>query len=509
MSTKNELVDSRAEPEAVEDIPIRLEFNAVSVLFGATQALRNLNLSIRAGEIVGLLGHNGAGKSTVLNVATGAVTMSSGCMRLDGAEVPQPLGPKFASDLGLAVIHQEPALAQNLSVMDNLLLMKEVAGGRGQRRETASAALARIDSSGAIALDQPVSSLSLGERQMVDLARGSLSGDVRVLFLDEPTAALGERETRALHALIRDFAERGTAVVYVSHRLPDILDVCTRIVVLRNGALVEDQPSARLTPKMLAHALAPDLDESETAATDPGEVALEVALDEGLRFCKGEVVGLFGMAAGPQFELLDRLFGLGSAPPAKLNGLPYRPRRPAAAIAQGVHLVPGDREQDGLVAGMSAYDNVALPWMGLRGATRDSLQEAYRLSRRAFNVFGPGAEAPIAEFSGGNRQKHLLSRWIFPVSPTVLLLAQPTQGVDISAKRDIRKVVRQLAASGCAIVVASAETDEIATLCDRAYVFGGGTTCELQKSADFDAQLLNTLLTLTESHRRSPSMELS
>ena len=492
-----------------QSLPIRLEFDSVSVYFGATRALNDLTMSIRAGEIVGLLGHNGAGKSTVLNVATGAVTMTSGSMRLDGIEVPQPLTPKVASDLGLTVIHQEPALAQNLSVLDNLLLMKDIPGGLRRRREIARATLAKVDASESIALEQPVSSLSLGMRQMVDLARGSLSGDARVLFLDEPTAALGDRETRALHTIVREFAARGAAIVYVSHRLPDILDVCTRIVVLRNGALVEDQPTAHLTPEVLARALAPELDELDIAPAAPGELVLEVEHHETLRFCKGEVVGLFGIAAGPQFDLLDRLLGPSRAVEATLGGAAYRPPRPASAIMRGVHLVPGDREQDGLVSGMSAFDNVALPWIDRRGTKRDSLFDAYHLSRRAFNVIGPGAEAPIAEFSGGNRQKHLLARWIFPVSPRVLLLSQPTQGVDISAKRDIRKVVRQLAESGCAVLVASAETDEIATLCDRAYVFSGDRTSELLKSADFDALLLSTLLALTDISRQSLNPEFS
>lgn len=487
--------------------PPRIEFDSVSVYFGATRALNNLSLEIGAGEIVGLLGHNGAGKSTVLNVATGAVAMTTGTVRLDGMKMPQPLTPKLASDHGLSVIHQEPALAQNLTVLDNLLLMKNVPGGWRNRRGLAQAALRKVDDAGSIALEQPVSSLSLGQRQVVDLARSSLSGDVRVLFLDEPTAALGDKETQALHTLIKDFASRGTAVVYVSHRLPDILDVCTRIVVLRNGTLVEDQSAAQLTPRSLAYALAPDLDEETGSAPDPGEVALEVNLDEALRFRRGEVVGLFGMAAGPQFDMLDGLFGLGRPPAATLNGAAYRPRRPQSAIRLGVHLVPGDRERDGLVPGMSAFDNVALPWNGRRGLKRGALFGAYRRARQAFNIVGPGADAPIAEFSGGNRQKHLLARWIFPVAPHVLLLSQPTQGVDISAKRDIRKAVRELARSGCAVIVASAETDEISTMCDRAYVLGGGTSQELMRTEEFDELLLSALLALTELPPLTPSTE--
>ncbi len=205
------------------------------------------------------------------------------------------------------------------------------------------------------------------------------------------------------------------------------------------------------------------------------------------------------MAGGPQFRLLDALFGLEGELDARLNDGPYRPKGPNDAIAQGVHLVPGDREMDGLIPGLSGYDNVTLPWLTRRRKRGDSLAESYRLARRTLHVIGPGAQAPIAEFSGGNRQKHLLARWMFPVTPAVLLLSQPTQGVDISAKRDIREAVRRLAAAGCAVVVASAETDEIATLCDRAYVLGEESCRELLRTKGFDSQLLATLLELSEA----------
>ncbi|MCC4269076.1 ATP-binding cassette domain-containing protein [Microbacterium schleiferi] len=488
--------------------PTRLEFLDTTVNFGATRALSALSFSIGAGEIVGLLGHNGAGKSTVLNVATGAVPLTSGRIMLDGQELPQPLTPTAASGLGLAVIHQEPALASNLSVLDNLLLMKKVGGGKRHRRAAAEGALRRVDPVQSITLEQPVSSLSLGERQMVDLARTSLSGELRVLFLDEPTAALGDRETKALHGLVRDAAARGTTVIYVSHRLPDILDVCDRIIVLRAGALVADQRTADMTTRSLAHALAPDLEDEVTFVTEPGSTVLEVGSGrQQFGFRGGEIVGLFGMAGGPQFRLLDALFGLGDPVDARMNGGAYRPKDPNDAIAKGVHLVPRDREMDGLIPALSGYDNVALPWLSRRRNRGDSLAESYRLARRTLHIIGPGGHAPIAEFSGGNRQKHLLARWMFPVAPAVLLLSQPTQGVDISAKRDIREAVRRLASAGCAVLVASAETDEIATLCGRAYVLGGRGSRELPLTADFDSRLLATLLDLSDTQSAYAPLE--
>jgi ABC-type sugar transport system ATPase subunit len=229
----------------------------------------------------------------------------------------------------------------------------------------------------------------------------------------------------------------------------------------------------------------------------PGTTVLEVELASRLTFAENEVVGLFGMAAGPQFAVLDALFGLTHTPPvAQLDGMPYRPSTPRIAIRAGVHLVPGDREQDGLVAAMSAADNVRLPWLFRRKRSNQSTSTTYVKARADLAILGPGADAPIAEFSGGNRQKHLLARWIYPSRPRVLLLAQPTQGVDISAKSDIRRVVRHLAGEGTAVLVASAETDEIATMCDRAYVFFGSHIVEIPRTDDFDEQLLHTLLDL-------------
>lgn len=477
----------------------RLAFDGIEVSFGPVTVLHDVSVSFRPGEIVGLLGHNGAGKSTLINAATGALRSYRGRIAVDGETVPPGSTPKGVAERGIAVIHQEPALAPNLTVLDNLYLARAVPGATGTRRERARAAL---DSLGAetIALDQPVQTLSLGERQMVDLARSTLLGDVRVLFLDEPTAALGEAETRTLHALIRRFAAAGTTVVYVSHRLPDIIDVCSRIVALRNGELALDAPVGSFTNQTLASALAGDrsLAGAEPVAADVGQVALTIRHEADFVFREGEIVGLFGMAAGSQFALLNRLFtesgeSIGAEVPGGIRGV-----GPRAAMRRGVHLVPGDRERDGLVAGMSASDNVFLPWM--RDATLGSARARARMYadiRTKLAIAGPDGGAPISTFSGGNRQKHLLARWIFPRRPAVLLLEQPTQGVDVGAKIDIRACLRDVAAEGTAIVVASAETDEIASLCDRAYVVSGSRSVAVPRSPTFEADLLSSLFDIT------------
>jgi ABC-type sugar transport system ATPase subunit len=481
--------------------PARLSFEALSVDFGVTRALSEITASIKPGEIVGLLGHNGAGKTTLFNVASGSVPASSGRFLLDGEPVPRRATPSQIAALGITIIHQEPALAGNLSVIDNIQLGRPRTTSRAEGRRIAQAALDRVGAHAA--LDQPVSALGLGQRQLVDLARGITGGEMRVLLLDEPTAALGRAETDALHALIRTFAAAGTAVIYVSHRLPDILEVCERILVLRTGELVLDRPSSAFTPRELASALAPGLDHDESFESCAGEERLTLHDPYPLHFKAGEVVGLFGMAAGDQFALLERLFGIGEPLGVSLDGVSRVLSSPNGSMELGIHLVPADREKDGLISGMSAIDNVYLPWLGRTGGggwwiTEATGRDAYSDARTQLSILGPAGDATIDQFSGGNRQKHLLARWMFPVRPNVLLLAQPTQGVDVGARADIRRGIREAALAGTTVIVASAETDEIASMCDRSYVLLGAHSAHVDSSETFDAALLETLLTLAE-----------
>jgi ABC-type sugar transport system ATPase subunit len=477
----------------------RLEFKNLSVDFGATRALDDISVEFSGGEIVGLLGHNGAGKTTLFNVAAGVVDASGGSYLMDGQEIPGKTSPATIAGMGMTIIHQEPALAPNLSVFDNLFLARKSQGSRRTRVEQAREALGRVGAS--VSLEQPVSSLSLGERQLVDLARGLLGGELKVLLLDEPTAALGQAETKALHDLIRAFAAAGTLVIYVSHRLPDILEVCERIVVLRAGRLVVDDESRAFTPRKLAEALVPDVTDEVFERPDVGGEALSVMAPAPIAFNDGEVVGLFGMAAGEQFELLERMFGLREPFTLTLDGRELTISSPSAAIKNGILLCPADREKDGLIGGLPAAVNVFLPWYGERGSrgwwVDNSTGKAdYELARRELNILGPAGTEPIDQFSGGNRQKHLLARWMIPRVPRVLLLAQPTQGVDVGAKVDIARMVRKLARNGTVVVIASAESDEISSMCDRAYVMLGRQAKPLQRGPDFDESLLSTLLEL-------------
>lgn len=484
----------------------RIAFEGVTVDFGATRALEDVTFAVRPGEIVGLLGHNGAGKSTLFNVTTGVIPATSGGYAIDGVRVTDKLSPRVAAQLGITVIYQEPALAPNMTVLENLFLARPTLGAAEQRKRAAEA----LRTVGAyLPLDMPVESLGLGERQLVDLARGLLAGEMKVLLLDEPTAALGKAETDALHLLIRRFAAQGVAVLYVSHRLPDIMEVCTRVVVLRGGQLVVDAPSSDFTPAKLAEALVPDLRSLDFEHVTPGEEILSVDTAGGtLQARAGEVVGLFGMAGGEQFELAAQLAGAspGATQSYQLVGKPVHFTNTASAISQHVFFVPPDRDTDGLIGSETAIDNVMLPWYGRtrsRGwwVSAKSGADIYAKARKALDIRGPLGEAEVSQFSGGNRQKHLLARWLYPAKPRLLILSQPTQGVDVGAKLDIVEAARAAAAQGAAVVVASSESDEIASMCDRSYTLLGGTVTEVARSENFNEELLTSLLELGASAR--------
>jgi ABC-type sugar transport system ATPase subunit len=394
-------------------------------------------------------------------------------------------------------------LAANLSVVENLFL-----GGPGRitkaMREQAAAVL---DDVGAhIGLARPVGTLSLGERQLVALARGALAADIKILLLDEPTAALGLKESEALHELIQSFARSGVAVVYVSHRLPDILSICTRVVILSAGKMVADGPAGDFDAPSLARALAPDMLTSLKEVPQIAEPLIEIPTSSArLTVSGGEVVGLFGMAGGEQFDVLNRLFGAEGRYDFTWNDEPVSISSPKAAIRKGIYMVPPDRETDGLVNGMSAQDNVFSPWfrfMSARGwwISRTTGRAEYAGARENLNVSGPEGTASIEQFSGGNRQKHLVARWMAVRSPKLLLLGHPTQGVDVGAKADIVRSVRTVAQQGSAVLVASAESDEIASLCDRAYVIDGRLVTEVMSGPRFDERLLEALLGVHHKH---------
>lgn len=478
----------------------RIAFSEVSVRYGALLAVKKISLTAQPGEIIGLLGHNGAGKTTLVNVACGAVTIDSGTILIDGEPVSAGANPRTMQKLGVHVVHQEPAIAVNLSVADNLLLGNSSARSRKQDLKMASAALAKVGLR--VDLDTPTQALGLGGRQLLSIARGLLEDEPRVLFLDEPAASLGQEDANRLHDLVRELAREGVAIFYVSHRLRDIVEVCDRYVVLRDGQLIKDEPMQGLSARVLAESLTDSRASSSELRHRTSHDSAPIVLSSpvGIDVRRGEIVGLFGMAGAEQFRVLAQLFGMEAGSSFVWKGHPFAPRSPREAIAKGVHMVQADRERDSLLDNMNAKENIIIPWLGktkgleFPSRRNRTAERLYSQARQRFGIAGPSSEAPIGSFSGGNRQKHVLGRWIVPKTPELLLLAQPTQGIDEASKDEIASALRNLADSGVPILVASAESDEISRICDRAYVFIDGSCFPESAGDDFDERLMARLL---------------
>lgn len=478
----------------------RIRFEDVTVSFGAIRALKGISLEVAPGEVVGLLGHNGAGKSTLVNVACGVVPLSSGQVFVNGTAVKHAASPGLMHQMGIHVVHQDPAVLPNLTLGENLLLKNSEFGHRRGDLARAKTALRRVGLTDD--LNVPTRALGMGGRQLLSIARGLLEEVPQALFLDEPAASLGADDAERLHSFVRELAKAGSAVVYVSHRLRDIVEMCSRYVVLRDGVVVEDAAMAGLTTEGLARALtgSHDLAEPENKNQIASSRPVVLSSSKGLQIREGEIVGLFGMAGGEQFQVLAQIFGMVPNEHLVWDGNDYRPKNPRDAISRGVHMVQADREADSLFHNLSARDNVITPWLGKLPDLRSSsprnrfARSIYDQSRERLGIKGPQGEAPIDAFSGGNRQKHVLARWMVPKAPKLLLLAQPTQGIDEQSKNEIATALRTLAKTGVPILVASAESDEISRICDRAYVLVDNNYYPEESGPDFDARLLSRLL---------------
>jgi ribose transport system ATP-binding protein len=478
-----------------------LELEGAGKTYPGVRALQGVDLRVERGEVHALLGENGAGKSTLMKVVAGAVTPDAGRMTVDGD--PVPLGSlEAARTSGVALVYQDLSLVPQLSVGENVLL------GRWTTTRWRTVAWERLHATarrhlGRVGLDvdphRRVAELGTAERQLVELAK-ALSNDVRVLLLDEPTSALSDPEARRLFGIIRDLTSSGVAVVYVSHRLPEVLDIADRISVLRDGQLVgtvraTDVDEAQLARMMVGHAVGGAAAAPAPVAGDGVSTALRARglarpprlkpVDLELR--AGEVVAVFGLVGSGRTRLARTLFGLEPATDGTLEvaGRPAHIAAPADAIELGIGYLGEDRAA-GIVPRMTLAENITLSSLGRlgRGALLDAGQER-QLARRFANELD--IRAPLdrrAEtLSGGNQQKLVLARWLCS-GARVLVLDDPTRGIDVGAKDEVFRLVRRLAGDGAAILYLTSETREAQTLADRILIMAGG---RIVRSVDPDA----------------------
>jgi rhamnose transport system ATP-binding protein len=471
---------------------VLVKLSGVSKSFGGVPALHTVDFDVQAGEVHALVGENGAGKSTLVRIITGAHAPDTGKVEIAG----QPLDradPLLARQLGIAAIYQQPALFPDLSVAENLALGLEAGGswrrvGWRERRRRATALLARLGA--AIDPDAEAGSLRMAEQQLVEIAR-ALGGQARVLVMDEPTASLAEAEAERLFQLIGELRQAGVGIVYVSHRLGEVLRIADRVTVLRDGALVATRPAAELTSNELIRLMVGrELDAvfPKRAVPRGGRVLEARGLscratrvrEVTLELFAGEILGLAGLMGSGRTELAHVLFGLTPADGGALfvQGRPVRIDLPSRAVALGLAYVPEDRRRHGVIPEMGVAANATLAvlrWI-VRGPFLDGGKER-ELAQGFVDRFAirtPSLDTPVAYLSGGNQQKVALSRWL-ATRPAVLILDEPTQGVDVGAKAEIHRLMVDLAEQGLAILMISSELPEILGMSDRIAVMREGT----------------------------------
>ncbi|MFF7214869.1 sugar ABC transporter ATP-binding protein [Streptomyces sp. NPDC008238] len=483
------------EPETT---PV-LALEGVSKSFGAVRALRDVSLRLHAGEAHALAGENGAGKSTLIKTLAGVHRPDTGTVLLDGRPV-EFHGPGDARDAGVAVIYQEPTLFPDLSVAENIFVGRQPRRSLGRVdhkavREAAAELFRRLG----VDLDpeQPARGLSIADQQLVEIAK-ALSFDARVLIMDEPTAALTGSEVARLFGVVRSLREQGAAVLFISHRLEEIFALCQRVTTLRDGAWIASEPLDGLTEDDLVRRMVGrDLDELYPKQdAEIGEVALSVRrltregvfTDVSFEVRRGEIVGLAGLVGAGRSEVARAIFGVDrrDAGEVVVGGKPLRGGAPSLAMAAGIALVPEDRRAQGLVMEMSIERNIGLTGFsattkgGLmnRGAERSrALDWAVRLQVKYARL----ADV-VGTLSGGNQQKVVLAKWL-ATAPEVLIVDEPTRGIDVGTKAEVHRLLSRLASEGVAVLMISSDLPEILGMADRVLVMHEGRlTAEIPRS---------------------------
>ncbi|MEU9517304.1 sugar ABC transporter ATP-binding protein [Streptomyces sp. NPDC048224] len=476
-----------------------LALRDVSKSFGAVRALRDVCLELFPGEVHALAGENGAGKSTLIKTLAGVHRPDAGQVLLDGAPVVFH-GPRDARDAGIAVIYQEPTLFPDLSIAENIFMGRRPRRslGRIDHRATRAATAALMLRLGVeLDPDRPARGLSIADQQIVEIAK-ALSFDARVLIMDEPTAALTGSEVARLFGVVRTLREQGAAVLFVSHRLEEIFRICGRVTTLRDGARIAAEPLAGMTEDDLVRRMVGrDLDELyPKQEVTPGERALSVRrltregvfTDVSFEVRRGEIVALAGLIGAGRTEVARAVFGVDrrDAGEVEVDGKPLVNGSPSAAMAAGIALVPEDRRAQGLVMGMSIERNIGLTGLrttvraGLvdRGAERSrSLDWAVRLQVKYARLADT-----VATLSGGNQQKVVLAKWL-ATGPKVLIVDEPTRGIDVGTKAEVHRLLSRLAADGVAVLMISSDLPEVLGMADRVLVMHEGRlTAELSRT---------------------------
>jgi ABC-type sugar transport system ATPase subunit len=483
----------------------------VSKSFPGVQALDGVSLHVNAGEVLGLIGQNGAGKSTLMKILSGVNAVDQGAIYIEGQPV-QIHDPHHAQALGIAIIYQELNLIPNLTVMENIFVGREPGPrfffSRRQLQAQTQAILNHLKLT--VSPTAIVRNLSVAEQQMVEIAK-TISRQVKVLIMDEPTSALSESEVATLFNVIHELKQNGIGIIFISHRLEEVLHICDRVTVLRDGKHVGDVDVERVDKEDLIHMMVGrsletffHQDEAHAAKTRAADRVLEVrnlsrrgnALnpnahvlhDINFHLQRGEILGLAGLVGAGRTELVRTIFGADPRTSGEIwiEGQPVQINSPEDAIRLGIGLVPEDRKAQGLILSMAVRQNMSLA--NLNRFTRLGFVRLVEEGRtiqeyiRRFQIRTPNMERRVINLSGGNQQKVVIAKWLM-VQPKILIMDEPTRGIDVGAKSEIYELMHQLTASGISIIMISSEFPELLAMCDRVVCLTEGrVTGNLERS---------------------------
>ncbi|MBM7702502.1 sugar ABC transporter ATP-binding protein [Metabacillus iocasae] len=478
---------------------MHIQMNDIYKAFGTNQVLEGVNFELQEGEVHALMGENGAGKSTMMNILTGLHKRDQGTIFIDGQET-YFNNPKEAEQHGVAFIHQELNVWPDMTVLDNLFIGKELRSSLGFLKTKEMKALAKKQFEKlavTIPLEQEAGLCSVGQQQMIEIAK-ALMTNAKVIIMDEPTAALTEREIEKLFDVIHTLRKEGVSIVYISHRMEEIFAICDRITVMRDGRTVDtkaipDTSFDEVVRKMVGRELT---DRFPARNPSPGEIILEVKHatrfgafeDVSFSVKAGEIVGVSGLMGAGRTEIMRTLFGLDKldAGDILINGKRVSIKNPGEAVRLGIGFITEDRKTEGLVLDFSIRDNIALP--NLTSFSKNGLidnkteQEFVELLIKRLQIKTESSETNAKNLSGGNQQKVVIAKWI-GIGPKVLILDEPTRGVDVGAKREIYQLMNELTDRGVAIIMVSSELPEVLGMSDRILVVHEGKISgELMKS---------------------------
>ncbi len=492
------------------DAPL-LALEGVTKRFAGVTALDKVSFELRRGEIHALLGENGAGKSTLIKVLGGIHIPEAGTVRIDG-QAALIRNVADADRCGIRIIHQELSLAPNLTVAENIYMGREPRRlgwlQRGRMHREARELVARLGLHELCRVDAPVSNLTVAHQQLVEIAR-ALSCQVRVLVLDEPTSSLSEAETEALFVTLGRLRRQGVGIIYISHRLEEVIRLADRITVLRDGRSIGTQPTSQVNQQELIRwMVGRDIkDHFHRPPHKPGKVALSVRnlhspTVDGVSFDLhyGEVLGLAGLVGSGRTELARAMFGIDRVRGGQIlvEGQPVVLRTPRDALAAGIVMVSEDRKKEGLYLGQTVGFNLALPW--LREWIRWGWPSAARRDRivqRAISEFGvktTSADQCVANLSGGNQQKVTVGRWM-EHRPRILILDEPTRGVDVGAREEMFLIINRLVEDGTAILMISSDLSEVLNMSHRVALYRDNRILQIDPAGQASPEQIMAVLT--------------